>query len=500
DLVPGCSTRTFNINMTCDSNTEFFSDENLNNESPICVYNANVVTKYACKTCSHLNDCNEHGVCNPGAGKCCECDTQTNGDQCQKSRLYIGSVESTTVNGGTVYLYGYFGTITPQFNVTIGKLDCNNVHSYNDSVISCQVGAGTGFQSVTINDKDLTAYGKDLFKYIKLSFDCPNNCSNNGECDTKIGSCNCSDAYTGFDCSSKINKDKPSIPKIDLKTGASSISNEKLNYQLNIISLVEVSVDGSIVKEHPLNNTENIIASIIEEGDGLTKGTIALFSQYISSVNCTVEYTIEEIIGGKKKDFEFAGITFSVDSGSLKTGISIKNYQYESVLNTLQLRIKSNYEKESLSNDCNSEELKVTDQLDNDSNFNYLQVSKDSKNVVSRFIGRLISDGRVTPTRTSVVSTNNETLELIIGLNLPHCVDSCILDPDFGMLVSGTYKDKCGSKSNYKIITVAVVVPCVAIAAIVVVVAVLYKKHYLRFKLFKNSITNKPRERRSFHL
>ncbi|KAN0030162.1 hypothetical protein ACTA71_009923 [Dictyostelium dimigraforme] len=478
--------RVTHFNFVCNKNVDTLNVIGDVNENSRCSYQVNLESRLVCRSCP-IN-CTQllHSVnCNETSWKC-NCDSQTYGDYCNQSKIYISSVDSTTTDGGTTFINGYFGdTISGRLNITIGSLQCNNITVYNTSTISCNIGKGEGFKKVTLIDRDLKCAG--TFHYINVKQPCLNDCFStikNGICDDRTGVCTCNQNYTGLDCGIIIQTDVPiSKPSVNETTGTTTITNENSFYQIGIYSLVEFTFNGFIVNEYTLFEKWN--KSIIENENNGNKTTY--FNQTIPSmVNCTIEYSIEEIISNK--NYSFAGIDFNLLPGSIKLKISIKGYQFSSTLNTLQLRIKSTFEQTEIKNDCNSKRLDFnTNDINNQNLLNYITISKDSKTLYARFINKVISDGRITLISNSIVGQG--TNSLYIGLNLPHCVQECEIDPDFGVLVDSQYKSSCNdgndNGSQKWFLPVVIAAPIVGFSIIVVVGAVLYKKYYVSIKVLK---------------
>ncbi|KAN0033590.1 hypothetical protein ACTFIV_000051 [Dictyostelium citrinum] len=479
--------RVTHFNIFCNKSVDTLSVVGDVKEDSRCSYQINIQSKLVCRSCPI--DCTLliHGVnCNEDSWKC-NCDTQTYGDYCDQSKIYISSVDSTTTDGGTTFLNGYFGnTISERLNITIGSLQCNDIIVYNSSTISCNIGKGEGIKKVILIDQDLKCIG--TFQYLKIKQPCPNDCfssTKNGICDENTGICSCNQNITGLDCGTKIKTDVPiSKPSINDTTGTTTITNENSFYQIGIYSLLEFSFNGSKVNEFILYEKWN--KSIIgnENDDG---NKISYFNQTLPSMeNCTIEYSIEEIIN--YKNYSFAGIDFNLLPGSIKLRILIKGYKFSNTLNTLQLRIKSTYLQNESRNDCNSKSLNIdTNNLKNQQLLNYITISKDSKTLYARFINKVISDGRVTLISNSIVGQGTESL--LVGLNLPHCVKECEIDPDFGVLVDSQYKSSCdGGDTDLRrkwFLPVVIAVPIVGFSLFVIIGAVLYKKYYVSIKILK---------------
>ncbi|KAK5575412.1 hypothetical protein RB653_006545 [Dictyostelium firmibasis] len=475
--------RVTHYNIVCNKSIDTINVINDVTEDSRCSYQINIQSKLVCRSCP-IN-CTEllHAVgCNEVTWKCL-CDTQTFGDYCNQSRIYISSVDSTTTDGGTTFINGYFGNTTSErLSITIGSLQCNDIIVYNSSTINCKIDKGEGIKQVILTDRDLKCTGS--FQYIKIQQPCPNDCFSfikNGICNQNTGVCNCNQNYTGLDCGTKIQTDVPiSIPSINDTTGTTTITNENSFYQIGIYSLVELNFNGSIVKEYILYEKWNKTSTSNNAKDNTT-----YFTQTIPSVNCTIEYSIEEVT--IMKNYSFAGMNFILLPSSVKLKISIKDFLFSSTLNTLQLRIKSTFNQTMVKNDCNSNKLNFdTNDLTNNNNLNFITISKDSKTLYARFINKAISDGRVTTISNSMVGQDKDSI--YVGLNLPHCVEHCEIDPDFGVLVDSKFKSSCDDNANSKpkwFLPVVIAGPIVGFSIILIVGAVLYKKYYISLKVLK---------------
>ncbi|KAM9985349.1 hypothetical protein ACTFIZ_008886 [Dictyostelium cf. discoideum] len=458
------------------------------------------------KTCP--NDCTNpnNGKCNSNTGQC-ECNDKFQGFDCGivKSVHYITSVIPCTIYGGEVSIIGWFGndgalTLT-SFNVSIGILDCI-LTSINQTVITCNLGAGKGTKDIKIINSihtNVIFIGYGLFNYQNPIKTCPNDCTspNNGKCNSNTGECECNDTFKGFDCSTIIEITTPSTnSSIDIDTGGVTIGNQNTNYEISILSLNEISIDGStIIKSHPLKGNWSIDNN---EGTDTTTTTtnsnIFKFSQKLINNTCTIIYTIEEI-KLKDKSFTFGSTSFTVEKDSLKLSVLIKDYQYQSSLNTLQLifysaAVDTNNDDD---NDCNKKETSINkSNLNNQQNLNYIQISKNSKTLVGRFINQVIADSRPTFMSSTIINDNNKNNNnnsIKIGLNLPHCFE-CLIDPDFSILVSSDFKESCdkSSQKNKWIIPVSVVVSVVGFSIIVTISIILYMKHKYTFKIISTKL------------
>ncbi|KAN0034428.1 hypothetical protein ACTFIV_000937 [Dictyostelium citrinum] len=425
---------------------------------------------------------NKHGQCNYLDGTC-NCNLNWVGENCTIPNHYVSSVEPSTTLGGLVVLYGWFGDIHNLLSIKIGKLDCNPILPYNNDTIKCTVGAGIGIQNITFTQNALTWIGINKYLYINNNNKptCLNHCtnSNQGVCQSN-GQCQCYSEWTGFDCSSPTNNNNggglPSTNSTINNNGSTTFENQKTSYQILVTNLLEIDFNGKIVSQYPLRNNWIMNNTEIENG-------IAQFTQLINETNCRVNMTIEELL--QSKDINFAGIDLQLDKGSVKVSISIENYNYKNILNTLQLGMKSSVTTSlNKEEDCNDQSTEISSNLGNTDLLNYISISKDNKVLTGRFLNRVVSDGRSTIITTSLISNDNSSIE--IGLNLPHCSKQCLIDPDFSVLLSSQFKS-CGKNNGRKsyVIPVAVICGFIGLSLIVAGSYLIYRKKFVENSLKK---------------
>ncbi|KAM9943249.1 hypothetical protein ACTFIT_006647 [Dictyostelium discoideum] len=494
---------------------------NYTSESCVCV---NGWSGNDCSTMVCTSDCSEplgNGKCDTTTG-ICKCSQQYTSDDCSLPNQYISSVSSVPTSGGVVNIWGWFGTIHSGLSIMIDQQVCqHDVNSITSSFINCTVGAGSGTQSITLTQNGITYTGNNMFHYTELTYSCPKDCSNNGKCNTNTGQCKCNSGWGGYDCNSKKTT-QPStsssssttttasssttgstetptptstpvveIPKsnttINEDLGSAVINNQQTTYEISILSLIETDFSNNIV--NTFNLSKKWTASVSTDN-------IYKFTQTIQE-SCNITYTIEEI--KTERDYQWAGLDLTLDKDSIKISVSIKNYTFNSVLNNLQLRFESlvgdNNKNTQDNNECNNKDTQVdTSEIDKNQLLNYVTISRNQKVLYGRFINRVISDSRQTFITTSVIPNNNNNKQsVIIGLNLPHCTHECLIDPDFSVLVSPSYQECSSDLNNGRaswVLPVAIVVPCVAVAAIIIISAVLYKKNRLSFLIVKNKLNN----------
>ncbi|KAM9992781.1 hypothetical protein ACTFIY_010233 [Dictyostelium cf. discoideum] len=444
-----------------------------------------------CSGIDCTNTCEHSSTCDTTIGVC-KCVPNYQGSNCTIPSHYITSVIPCTIDGGEVSINGWFGNdqdnhLLTSYSVKIGTLPCT-VSAINTTTITCNVGAGTGTKNIIITNSlypTIFFNGVGLFNYQNPIKTCPKSCTSatNGKCNTVTGDCQCNDAYTGFDCSTlkSTTPIPPTNSSVDTSSGNTTLSNQYTTYEISIIELNEISFDGSLVISYPLYKNWSFMKNN-------TDLNIFKFIQTLKNNTCTITYTVEEI-KSNEKSFTFGTASFTLKKGAIKLSVLIKDYQYQSTLNTLQLVFYSTSGND-IETDCNQQEsLTDTTNVDNQQLSSYIQITKNSKKLIGRFINQVIADSRSTFMSSTILKNkNDDDSSITLGLNLPHC-NECLIDPDFSVLVTDDFKDSCGESTRNKwVVPVAVVIPVVTIAAIIVIVSILYRKNRIGIKVFKTKL------------
>ncbi|KAN0027088.1 hypothetical protein ACTFIU_009770 [Dictyostelium citrinum] len=437
-------------------------------------------------------DCNSNGVCDTTKGKCNCKENVWSGPTCLIPYHYITSNVPSTTNGGVASFIGLFGNYHNNLTITIGGLACPLLYN-SSTVLNCTAPPGYGTKVVVVIQNNIT-YSYDKYQYLNIKNQtCPNNCSNQGTCNPLNGHCKCNNGFNGLDCSGIINPgggnnnegsnsdsnggnngNPPTDTGVDPGSGNTTISNQEVQFQIFFKSLHEIDFNGNIVETYSLQNYWSTNSTDTENE------IVYTLSQKIQN-NCSIISKIEEITNRNGKEFTFADETFNLQYGSIKFSIGIYNYQYKNNLNTLKLELVSSVGQLDLDddNECNEIDTSINtiNNQNGESTFNYIKISKNNKILEGRFINKLISDGKPTYLLTSMKNESKDSIS--ISLDLPHCVESCIIDPDFSVLISPEFKNQCSdSKDERKsyVVPVAVVASVVGVSAIGVTSYFVYRR------------------------
>ncbi|KAN0032611.1 hypothetical protein ACTFIV_006518 [Dictyostelium citrinum] len=421
--------------------------------------------------CSNI--CGDSGYCNNQTG-ICECPTiEYTSKDCSIPNHWVSAINETSNTGGEVTLYGWFGDIHNNLTIIIGQLVCSDPIAIDNKTITCQLPAGqSGIQNVNVTQNQIIWIGKDLFHYLendsKINNVCLNDCNSKGVC-LPWGECRCNDGWKGLDCNSPNTTLGSGSTNTDVdENGKTTIDDNYNSYEIFIDKLVELDFNGHQVKVYNLNKKW-------EKAINLTNSnSVQLFNQKLDDNHAELIYKVEII--DETKDYTFSDITYRLEKDSIKVSIFINNYIYSSTLNTLQLQMVSKTEEKEIKKDeCNNKETEI--ESSSNQLLNFVTVKKDNKILYGRFINKVISDGRSTYLRTSVISSDQTKSTVTMGMNLPHC-RNCIIDPDFSLLLTTNFKDSCGEDDNRKsyVIPVAVVASFVGVAAIGALGFLAYRK------------------------
>ncbi|KAM9983377.1 hypothetical protein ACTFIY_000097 [Dictyostelium cf. discoideum] len=439
------------------------------------------------------NDCNGvNGICNLFSGNCICNEYQWLGEDCSIPYHYISSVDvPTTTPNGISSFSGNFGDTHTNLSITIGNLPCDPIYLISTNIITCiePIGSGTKLAIITQNGVNASI----IYNYYQANKPCPSNCSNHGTCNNQTGECKCNSSYKGFDCSILIDNGSgsggpPTNSTVNENTGGTDISNQDTQFKIYFKSLVEVDFNGNPIIEYKLLDNWKSIKTNDKFKYKLT--------QKLNNTQCEVISNIEEIQQIDGKQFTFANLNFKLDQGSIKFSLNIVNYTYQNNLNTLRLDLISSVEQINYKdNECNEKETLIdpnnNDNNNNLSSFNYIKISKNNKILNGRFINKVVSDGKVTFLSTTI---KNDSNSITISLNLPHCTNECIIDPDFSLLVDMKSYESCSNENKREawFLPVVIVIPTISLALLVILVFIIYKRStVLKIKIHKLKRINK---------
>ncbi|KAK5579915.1 hypothetical protein RB653_009604 [Dictyostelium firmibasis] len=441
-------------------------------------------------------NCSQHGKCDLINGKC-SCDTQTNGTGCEYSRIFLNSIDPTDGNGGTTYLYGYFGTTTPDLSINIGDAPCTNILQINETSIKCDAGVGSGFKTVFFQDRDLKASVVNLFQYFEpIIPNSPKKCIDDcggpikGVC-TSNG-CSCISPWMGNDCKAKlVIVERPSLNYSDPTTDMEIVENNNNTDNQIDNKLFHSLVSISKIREYDYQSNE-VYSYTFSSWEFIKINQTA--NQYNTSF---IKSGIETFITVKLEWFdnetgiEFANQNITMNPSSIKYTIEISKYQFSSKLNRLQLIMMASLSSNKTDDVCSDKEFGETTNGDNS---NYLKIQVDTHSLYGRFIKRAIIDSMPRaidniPLDSSMKPVDSaSSSQSYIGISVPYYQNQIIIDPDFSLLLGFSSKSESSicSDNNFSKLS-ALHISSIAICGFVglltivaVVIYAYYKKRYDR--------------------
>ncbi|KAN0026951.1 hypothetical protein ACTFIU_009627 [Dictyostelium citrinum] len=419
--------------------------------------------EYFNNTCL-LNCSYPHGDCNLFTAVC-TCDSQTNGDGCEHSKLVIQSIDPTDEPGGLTNVYGFFGIPTSNFSIKIGDSICDNLKIINQTFIQCIVPPGKGFKSVKVSDRDLSFTGDLMFRYFApIVTNAPKQCTNcgtlnQGYCGSQ--GCICNPPWMGVDCQSQYiiipqPSKNQSSPSVEMPTfakpnstnnngggsGSDTTSTENESIEKNvyksliaIVKLRELDFESNEIKSFTFNEW---IYTELTPSKYQYNTTIKVppnqgeLNETESNISVTLEWF------ESSTNVTFANENLIMNPSSIKYTIDISQYQFSSKLNQLQLVMMAELSSNKTLDLCSNSEFGETSSGDNS---NYIKIQVDNHSLYGRFIKRAIIDsvpraiGNVQLDESMKPLKNASSSQSYIGIVVPYFEKQITIDPDFSVLI-----------------------------------------------------------------
>ncbi|EGG20827.1 hypothetical protein DFA_00692 [Cavenderia fasciculata] len=424
-------------------------------------------------------------------------------------RLLSGQVDST--NQRLIYLFGDFRQNHSLANITINdKILCSVVSSAVDA-INCTLSESASYGPANVS------IFVDGYPYISndfLYFTAPpnnngstttsggstttttgsttggggttpqtqcqestSNCFGHGSCDVN-GRCQCDSGYNPIDnCLTKYTNTTPSA-NTTAPTSSFEIDGTKCDFEL--VAIQEIDPDGKVVGELMTNSWN---ASINNDNS-----TTLVNYQLVNITNRIYTGTIVKAMisfSTQPRDIQFGDQLLHINPNSIKLALNITNWQYSNLISTLRVVFRTDVNmNQTIEYECKQQPISTFSYDQLSSTIQYLRVIKDNIQYNGRFIDYVLSDGRPTFSKTTLINqTTSQSspspttiMSTLIGVSLPQC-QSCLLDPDFTPLLIDNSQSDCDSTNSktWKII-VGVVVGGFAAIAISVGTVILYQK------------------------
>ncbi|KAN0040610.1 hypothetical protein ACTA71_008948 [Dictyostelium dimigraforme] len=411
----------------------------------ISSYLSNILFEYEDIPC--LLNCSQlHGQCNLITG-ICECDSQTYGTGCEISSIILDSIDPTDGNGGTTLLYGYFGNTTSNLYIQIGDIQCNNIRQINQSLIQCDIGVGSGFKDVLLQDRDLKVKVNNLFQYfVPITPNPPKQCIDNcGGPDQGLclsSGCSCISPWIGNDCKSKIvfipqpstNYSDPStsIPLFDTTNNTNNqIENRLFITLISIVKLRELDFNSNEINSFTFKEWEYY---------KINNETSQYKTNFIN-LGLTTNITITLQWFNNDSTIEFGNQIINMNPSTIKYTVEISEYKFSSKLNQLQLIMKASISVNKTDEICSDKDFGETSNGDNS---NYLKIQVDNHSLYGRFIKRALIDSiprsidNVQLDSSMKIIDSASLSQSYIGISVPYFKRNIVLDPDFSLLVGSS--------------------------------------------------------------
>ncbi|EGG20830.1 hypothetical protein DFA_00695 [Cavenderia fasciculata] len=424
-------------------------------------------------------------------------------------RLLSGQVDSN--NQSLIYLFGDFGQNHSLANITINhKTSCSVVSSTIDA-INCTLSENSraifGLANVSItvdgypfeannflffknnnnNNNGSTTTGSTTSSSTTGGGTTPqtqcqestSNCFGHGSCDVN-GRCQCDSGYNPIDnCLTKFTNSTP-ITNTTAPTSSFKVNGTRFDFEL--VAIQEIDNDGNVVGELMTNSWNATI-------NNDTTTTLVNYQLVNISNALYIDTIVQAMISfsTQPRDIQFGDQLLHINPNSIKLALNITNWQYSNLISTLRVVFRTDVNmNQTIEYDCKQQSISTFSYDQLSSTIQYLRVIKDNIQYNGRFIDYVLSDGRPTFSKTTLInqttsqssSTPTTTImSTLIGVSLPQC-QSCLLDPDFTPLLIDKSESDCDSTNSktWKII-VGVVVGGFAAIAITVGAVMLLKKN-----------------------
>ncbi|GAM22395.1 hypothetical protein SAMD00019534_055700 [Acytostelium subglobosum LB1] len=384
---------------------------------------------------------------------------------------YNGVTTSLTVSASM--LSANVSTTTTAFPNTNNRITISNINQDIDyNMVNYQYPSISSFTPTKVSSTSISFFG--FFVPDEIPDDCGTQslCNGNGNC--VAGQCQCLNGFGGHYCESTLTPgsvdviSNTSSPSTTIKAG-----NE--TFMFAIVGVQELNNFGEVV--YVVSTQDNVSFNTITS-TGVTSYVYNITSPTPDQSDLSVALQID--VFSSSRTIEFAGQTVVYPANSVKVTVTIDQWTFKSNLNSLRVLL---HKDGSLINDtsrCGTKNVVSIDQLDN---VQYLKViNSNGVELFGRFLHYALSDGRPAISRNEIINTSDTST--LIGINLPHCLQRCIVDPDFSVLFdqanvldpnsdcNDNSKDGDGTKVSWKLIVITVV-PIVGGIIFITLIAVL---------------------------
>eukprot|EP01133_Synstelium_polycarpum_P018143 gene18143-21694_t len=366
-----------------------------------------------------------------------------------------GATEVSKATGGNVTITGSGFVNTDHLSASIGGVTCTHLFFISNTMLICDFDASVSVppngQSIPV--KVIVGTGRNqaeayLFYYTVVR-PCPNACSGQGACDDKTGLCTCTSTWGGLNCAIALPPNRTSVdPPQPNTSGGTDLPAGGINFSIAITHLREVTPSLETVRTLPMRT---IVWTNFT--------TTPPHYEYAGGFpNNGPRINLSLTVYKEATTIQFANAPMNIAANSVKYLVGIDNYQFNSSLNILQV-IYTVHTPRITEFNCASSH--ATTQGEDTTNFYYVQVGGST--MQSKYSERLIVDQRVATSKISEIKSSDEIYNseaskdpeiftVMTAINVPHFLESCQLDPNFGALVQPSSDAQCDTKDEkYKI-------------------------------------------------
>ncbi|EGG25250.1 hypothetical protein DFA_03498 [Cavenderia fasciculata] len=400
-------------------------------------------------------------------------------------------------------LYGNFGPTTNTLSVTLNNTLGCTILSRSTNIIECSFASTLlpGPASLQVTVQGYTVSWNDLVNIpfpstINLKQKCiddTSNCYGHGQCND-LGVCVCETNYVD-NCRYNNN---PNVTFIQNNTRpVATFELDGYQFFFDMVSIQELGIDGEIVKELVVdqwNVTDNSSGGLTSLDYQLVINTTTHPNLQLTNVSTLIEYSNQD------RQVAFGDSMLTVGANSIKVGVNITGWKYESILSHLRIVFSTVVNNEQSILSCDDGSVPTFEEMFGGGD-SYLRVIKNNTQFYGRFLSYSYSDGRKSYSKNELISTTpiptlpHSSLALI-GVHVGGQCSSCLLDPDFSALVVNNEQPDCSTSSSsntWKIIVGVVVGGAVLIAFSIAAIVYVRDNNRLRlrFKGAKSIIMKK---------
>ncbi|EGG19793.1 hypothetical protein DFA_06895 [Cavenderia fasciculata] len=436
--------------------------------------------------------------------------TSINASRPQVNAITVNWAESTQgVPGANKYFIQLYNSLSPNSLYQPGE--CQNVTGTSCTINNLISGAVYNMTIITRN-ANYTQVKSIPYLVSTLpqpNFTCNNNCSSNGDC--ILGTCNCYPGWNGIECQTNMNISSQEQKNTTVNSTWIHIDSDSAAFRFDLGDLIERDIDGNAVKSISLASLNWTFSPVkktnVTEPIHQTPFQMKQWSYEAPTVNnyffgINITFTQIAYLNNSNQLSDTFPIPFingtniSLKVGSVKYSISISQWLFENLINTLEL--SSQVKLSNLNSTtplCISPIKNITSNSVGDIEA-AVSIFDDGKVAYARMPNRAIIDKFPIVLRNTLIQNtiSNGTIQIISSI--PHFFSNALIDPDFSLLINGkdesSSQDDCNSQENgddeknenWKKITIGVVVGVVGAAAVAIVVAIIIKKNGHQFRLY----------------